>query len=376
MSECQAKPARSPYQRILEDIKLQIDRGDLLPGDVLPTRADLAKHYSTARATVDKAFSELIRSGLVNSGSGRRTVVADPTKSDVQIKTIGVLWNWTEEQEERGGDFLDVLFRGIREACSEFLLEVHFRSAPLHLWRDLIDGSTAQGLLVVRPDFADNSMIDAIQTSGVPVVIVPGALDESLAPSVAADNAGGTVAAVEHLTALGHQDIGFVGLTATVPDHFERLATFLSATGNLGITVRPEWIRIAHESKPSRFRDHLADWLTKERHPSAVLSSDFLMTLSVLGRLRELGLAVPEDISVVTYDDPAAAAQMNPSLTAVAQPVARLGYRSVQRLLECIDGKDVPHSDRLPTELIVRESTGPVNPSRSLQGHKTVRDSS
>jgi len=67
---------------------------------------------------------------------------------------------------------------------------------------------------------------------------------------------------------------------------------------------------------------------------------------------------------------------MNPSLTAVAQPVARLGYRSVQRLLECIDGKDVPHSDRLPTELIVRESTGPVNPSRSLQGHKTVRDSS
>jgi len=376
MSECQAKPVRSSYQRILEDVKLQIERGELLPGDVLPTRAELAKHYVTARATVDKAFGELVRSGIVISGSGRRTVVAGKRESPVQIKTIGVLWNWTEEQEERGGDFLDVLFRGIREACSEFLLEVHFRSAPLHMWKDLIDGTTAQGLLVVRPDFADTTIIDAIQSTGIPVVLVPGALDESQAPSVAADNAGGTAAAVEHLATLGHRDIGFVGLTATVPDHFERLTAFLHETGKRGIAVRPEWIRIAHENKPTRFRDHLSDWLSKDRHPSAVICSDFLMTLSVLGRLRELGLSVPEDVSIVTYDDPAAAAQMNPSLTAVAQPISRLGYRSVQRLLECIAGKDVPHTDRLPTELIVRESTGPVSSSQNQQCEPANRDRS
>lgn len=376
MSEREAKPVKSSYQRILEDIKLQIERGDLLPGDVFPTRAELAKHYVTARATVDKAFSELIRSGIVISGSGRRTVVAGRQESSVQIKTIGVLWNWTEEQEERGGDFLDVLFRGIREACSEFLLEVHFRSAPLHMWKDLIDGTTAQGLLVVRPDFADNAIIDVIQSSGIPVVLVPGALDESPAPSVAADNAGGSAAAVEHLTSLGHRDIGFVGLTATIPDHFERLSAFLRETGNRGITVHPEWIRIAHENKPTRFRDHLSDWLSKDRHPSAVICSDFLMTLSVLGRLRELGLSVPNDVSVVTFDDPAAAAQMDPALTAVSQPISRLGYRSVQRLLECIAGQEVPHSDRLPTELIVRESTAPVCSGRNRQGERANRDQS
>ncbi|MDR3688255.1 MAG: GntR family transcriptional regulator [Fimbriimonas sp.] len=376
MSECQAKSARGSYQRIFEDIKLQIDRGDLRPGDVLPTRAELAKHYATARATVDKAFSELVRSGIVISGSGRRTVVAVKRESEVQITTIGVLWNWTEEQEERGGDFLDVLFRGIREASSEFLLEVIFRRAPLHMWSEAIGGRSAQGLLVVRPDFADNAVIDAIQSSGIPVVLVPGALDESPAPTVAADSAGGCAAAIEHLTDLGHRDIGFVGLTATVPDHFERLAAFLRETGNRGITVHPEWIRIAHENKPTRFRDHLADWLSKDRHPSAVICSDFLMTLSVLGRLRDLGLSVPEDVSVVTFDDPAAAAQMNPSLTVVAQPIARLGYRSVQRLLECIAGKEVPPFDRLPTELIVRESTGPVCANRNRQSERANRDAS
>ena len=66
-------------------------------------------------------------------------------------------------------------------------------------------------------------MVEGICAAGVPVVLVPGVLEESPAPSVSADNAAGTQAAVEHLHALGHRDLGFVGLTATVPDHFERL---------------------------------------------------------------------------------------------------------------------------------------------------------
>jgi DNA-binding LacI/PurR family transcriptional regulator len=159
-----------------------------------------------------------------------------------------------------------------------------------------------------------------------------------------------------------------VGLTATVPDHFERLVAFLKEIGLRGMAIRPEWIRIAHENKPNQFRDHLADWLTKDRYPSAVISCDFLMTLSVLGRLSELGLSIPRDVSVITYDDPAAAAQIHPSLTAVAQPISRLGYLSIQRLLECIAGKDVPHVDRLKTELIVRASTGPVDSRRNAEG--------
>ena len=355
---------------------MQIERGDLSPGDVLPTRSELAKHYETARATVDKAFGELARKGLVDSRSGRRTIVVDKQVPEAHAQTIGVLWHWTIEEEKQGGDFLDALFRGVREACAEYLLEVHFRAAPFQSWREIVHGKEAHGLLIVRPDFADAAIIDAIHSSGMPVVLVPGALDESLAPSVAADNAGGIAAAIDHLYSLGHRDIGFVGLTATVPDHFERLVAFLDETGKRGVAVHPEWIRIAHENKPSKFRDHLSGWLSKERHPSAVIASDFLMTLSLLSRLSELGLSVPGDISVVTFDDPAAAAQMHPSLTAVFQPIARLGYRAIQRLLERIAGEEVPHLDRLTTQLIIRESTGAVNLKRKAEGHRAIRDTS
>ena len=162
-------------------------------------------------------------------------------------------------------------FRGIREACAEYMLQVRFRAAPLYTWRELIQEGGAQGLLIVRPDYADASILDSIKGAGVPVVLVPGVLDGSEVPSVSADNASGTAAAVEHLYQLGHRDIGFVGLTATVPDHFERLTAFLHETGKRGISVYPEWIRLAHESQPSKFKHHLSDWLEKDRYPSAVI---------------------------------------------------------------------------------------------------------
>ena len=217
----------------------------------------------------------------------------------------------------------------------------------------------AQGIVVVRPDYADATVIEAMHEAGVPTVLVPGVLDETPVPSISSDNASGTEAAVEHLCDLGHQDVGFVGLTATVPDHFERLTAFLKATGARGMAVRPEWIRLAHEPNPARFREHLAEWLRKDHYPTAVVSCDYMMTLAVLGRLRDLHLHVPRDVSVVTFDDPPAAAQMHPSLSAVAQPIPRLGYRSIQRLRELVSGAEVPHVDRLATHLVVRESTAP-----------------
>lgn len=349
----------APFLRILTDLEDRIARAELRPGDRLPTRAELAGTYDVARATVDKALAELSRRGLIDSGSGRRTLVRGKAPKDKAVTTIGVLWNWPEDQERQGGDYLDLLFRGIREACAEFLLEVHFRAAPLHTWPELVHEKGAQGILVVRPDYADASVIEGMHAAGVPVVLVPGVLDEAPVPSISSDNVLGTEAAVEHLCQLGHRDVGFVGLTATVPDHFERLRAFLDATGKRGMAVRPEWLCLAHERNPGRFREHLAGWLRADHFPTAVVSCDFMMTLAVLGRLRDLGLSVPRDVSVITFDDPPAAAQMHPSLSAVAQPIPRLGYRAIQRLREIVAGEDVPHVDRLPTELIVRESTAP-----------------
>jgi LacI family transcriptional regulator len=92
--------------------------------------------------------------------------------------------------------------------------------------------------------------------------------------------------------------------------------------------------------------------------PTAIIAADLLMGLAVQRRLNELGKSVPADVSLVNFDDTPAAAHMTPALTVIKQHTATLGARGVQRLIEMIRGdEDVPLIERLPTELIVREST-------------------
>ncbi|CAN5388952.1 hypothetical protein BH11ARM2_BH11ARM2_23820 [soil metagenome] len=343
-----------PFRRILDDLEARIARADFRPGEPLPTRLELAVHYDAARATVDKALAELARRGRVSGGSGKRTVVlerAAPSKT-----AIGVIWNWTPDQQSEGGEYLDLLFRGVREACAEFLLEVHFRSAPFHTYAELVAETDVHGLLLVRPDYADAGIVARMRREGVPAVTVPGCLDGVDAPGVAVDNAGGIAAAVEHLAQAGHREIGFLGLTSTLPDHFERLQGFLATMASHGLPVRPEWMRLGHEPNPKRYTEALAGWLAPGSCPTAVIASDFHMALALLDHLRSAGLAMPHDVSVITFDDPPAAAQLWPPLTAIQQPVPLIGYRGVQRLVEQIAGSEVPKRDLLSTRIVVRES--------------------
>ena len=346
---------KPPYRRIIENVVARIARGEWPAGDPLPTRTELAQEFGAARATVDKALAELVREGVLEAGSGRRTTVAAIPPRPA-VTSIAVLWDWTPDQERQGGEYLDRLFRGVRGACAEYHLNVHFRRAPFHAAREVLDSTGAQGLLAIRPEYADERAIDALVARGTPVVAAPSILEACSAPCVAADNRGGVEEAVVHLVELGHREIGFLDLTATIPDHFERLRAFLAATGAQGLPMRPEWLLVSHETGPATFSDAIGGWL-ESSHPTAILAGDFLMALALLRRLGALGLRVPEDVSLVAFDDPPAASGLEPPLTTVAQPVERIGFRAVERLVELVAGREVPRHERLPARLVVRAST-------------------
>jgi len=343
------------YQEIKEEIAGRIARAELLPGATLPTRDELATQYQTARATVNRALQELAREGLIVAGSGRRTFVTSPTTRTVGA--ITVVWNWPEDQARAGKDYLDLLFGGIRQACGEFMLEVNYRSSATS-FAEALQGSGGQGLLVIRPDYSDCLALERLRAAGIAVVAVPGILDDSQVPSVSADNIQGMQQAIEHLVGLGHRDIAFVSLTATVPDHFERVQAFTYWMGRHDLPILPNRLCLAHEMRVDAFPRHVQGWLTERaRLPTALIAGDFLILLAVLRQLNALGVRVPHDVSVMSFDDPVAAAHLTPALTVVRQDVTRLGYRAVERLIALIRGQHVPLVDRVPTELIVREST-------------------
>jgi DNA-binding LacI/PurR family transcriptional regulator len=302
-------------------------------------------------------MQELAREGVVSGGSGRRTFVT--TAMDKAVKAIAVVWSVPDEQIGTGeGDFFMQLMGGIRKACAEMGITAHFRSAQLSAYANILSETRAQGLLVVRPDYNDVHWLERLAAEGIPVVAVPGILKAQHVPAISADNFGGMDQAVDHLVALGHRDIGVVSLT-TMPDHFERLQGFLSAMARQNLVVNPQWILVRNELWAEGYVRAVREGMQESMQlPTAIIAADLLMGLAVQRRLKELGKSVPADVSLVNFDDTPAAAHMTPALTVIKQHTATLGARGVQRLIEMIRGdENVPLIERLPTELIVREST-------------------
>jgi DNA-binding LacI/PurR family transcriptional regulator len=354
-----APEGRTPlYKRIKSEIERRIAAAELTPGAPLPTRAELAAHYGATRATIDRAMQELMRDGVITGGSGRRTLVSSPGAPTA--RSIAVVWSAPEEHINTAGeDFFGPLNSGIRRACAEFMLEVHFRASQLASYAEVIADTGAQGLLVLRPDYSDIPTLEGLSRQGIPLVTVPGIMGAGRVASVSSDNFMGMEQAVDHLFGLGHRDIGFVCLTGTVPDHFERLQGFHRAMGRRNLLLNPRWLYLTHAIHADDFLPLCRDLIVPDHLPTAMIASDFLMSLAVLRRLTELGLSVPRDIALINFDDPPAASHLTPAMTVVKQHVPLLAYHGVQRLVQMIRSEEAPLVDRIPTELVIRESTLP-----------------
>ncbi len=363
------KPVERPlplYKQIKNDILQQIATEGLTAGDTLPTRIELASKYNTARATVDRALQELSREGVVSGTNGKRTTVISPCAA---LMRIAVVWKPTDARLSRqSGEFFGDLTSGIEQACADLQLEVHFRTAETDHCEQVMLETGARGLLALRPQYSDCLLLENLREKGIAVVAVPGILEEHKLPSLSSDNYLGIRQAVDHLVDLGHKSIGYISLQATVPDQFERLQAWFAAMQNHQLPINPGAVCLAHENTDETYVAVLRRWCNLAALPTAFIAGDFLMALSLMNVLQESGVRVPDDISIVSYDDPPAAAHVAPPLTVVRQSISQLGQRAVENLVALIKGQTVPASERIPTEFIVRKSTSRPPDGRSQTG--------
>jgi DNA-binding LacI/PurR family transcriptional regulator len=181
--------------------------------------------------------------------------------------------------------------------------------------------------------------------------------------SVDADDVGGSCQAVEHLLALGHTRIGYLGVGSRLASNERRLASYCAALTAAGIQMNPAWIKTL--SLP--YQSHADDVATGQTllpelvatGVTAIFCYNDMIAVGALMACRELGIAVPEQVSIVGYDDVEIARYVAPPLTTIHQPKLRLGEMAMQMLLDILEGRPV-QSQVLPTELVVRASSGPA----------------
>lgn len=209
-------------------------------------------------------------------------------------------------------------------------------------------GAQADGVLLCSPRMSADHLA-AVAAHDRPVLLVN--REGAGLPSVVVDNRDGVRQAVRHLHALGHRRIAYAGGPAGSWSDARRR----DGLAALGLDV--EVVDLGAYAPVFAGGVAAAD-LALGARATAVLTHNDLMALGVLDRLRTRGVRVPDDVSVVGFDDAPVATLVTPALTTVAVPLARLGRTAVDLLLGPRD-EDVPHTV-LPVELVVRASTGPA----------------
>ena len=176
-------------------------------------------------------------------------------------------------------------------------------------------------------------------------------------PSVGSTNWAGGMAATRHLIDLGHTRIAAVSGHAHMLCSWARLDGYRSAMGSAGLPVREDWVRMG-DFLQTGGRAAAERLLASDDRPTAVFAGNDLQALGVIEVAAEHGLRVPEDLSVVGYDDTQVAMWARPRLTTVHQPIRRMAAEAARIVLRLAAGQHVEQQRlELATHLVVRDST-------------------
>ena len=227
----------------------------------------------------------------------------------------------------------------------------------------LVRSRQADGLVISGPR-SDDDELRQLAEDGFPIVL-QGTLDGVDVPSVDVDNRAAAARAVGHLTALGHRRIACITNAALAyTAAADRLRGYRDGIATAGIEA-DERLIVEGDFDSTSGERAMRQLLELDEPPTAVFAASDVVAFGVLSALREAGLRVPVDISLVGFDDIALAAYADPPMTTIHTPAFELGEAAGQLVLDLVGGRSVRSRTVLPTELYLRQSTGPPPPRRA-----------
>ena len=291
---------------------------------------------------------------LLEQRQYRRRAAARPRRVgliDLVVKELDS--NWAME-----------LVRGVDEVAQKagigvVLSAIHGRSTDARRWLQTLEQRPSDGVVLVACDLAAHQRA-RLGELGVPLVVVDpiGDPDPELF-SVGASNYAGGITATEHLLQLGHRRIAIVTGPQDLACSRARLDGYRTALERAGITYDPALVRYGDFEHPAAFA-HTRELFSKDPAPTAVFAGSDQQAFGSYDALRELGLRVPDDVSVIGFDDLVVCEWVSPRLTTIRQPMFEMAQLATQTLLLALEGSPLAFGRlELSTHLVLRDSTAP-----------------
>ncbi|MRN56469.1 LacI family DNA-binding transcriptional regulator [Paenibacillus monticola] len=220
----------------------------------------------------------------------------------------------------------------------------------------ILQNPSVEGVLILSHITTD--YINSIIATGKPTVLIDHHHPYIHADSILTNNRFSAFEAIHHLAQLGHRKIGMLGNTSLSPSYYERFEGFQLAMNELGLPVREEWIlRDAEESAIYM----LKSIQSLEEQPSAWFCMNDGLGFLLCSTLQQLGVRVPEQVSIVSFDNGYLSQISTPTITTMDVNLKLYGHKAVEQLMWRIDHPNEPFTELLlPTKLLVRQSTGPA----------------
>jgi len=326
MKKTISKP--SIRQRIKEEVVRMIGNEMMLPGDKIESQNELAKQFATTPVTIHKALTELAREGVIERRKGVGTFVADKARKPLtnEKRVCLVLHRSGLDRPEVNPEYWpymqDVIFEFTHALSDAYSFSMKFAGPDSDISRLISELQGCHSVFFHYSNEVPNDVLKAILRSRVAPVIKIGKMQENLdCLLLENDRFEGIRLGTEHLVGLGHRKIGYVGSTKWWGDI--GLAGFRSALSAVGLDGADSHIvRVEGERKGGI---EAADSFVAIRDlPEAVMVDSDLRALGLVEQLRNKGVRIPEDISIMSYDGLHFATYHPPYLSSVRIPYGEM----------------------------------------------------
>lgn len=370
------------YQRVQEYIRDLISSNVLKVGDRIPTEKDLMERFGVSKITVVNALAGLVNEKIITRVPGKGTFVSEPESEMPAASSINSVKPVDKASGEMGTrliglilpsiyDYFTIrLIQGIQQALNEndYRCVIYLSEGDIDKEKEAIKTCSSigvEGLLIFPVDEElFNEEILSMKFAGFPFVLIDRYLPGVETHYIASDGRLGANMAVNYLWELGHREIAICSdspiQTVTVQ---ERIDGYMNAFKEKGALINPAHIVTGFElGSLEQAETHPLYRYIKNRMATAYITLNGSLAVKIYQIARQVGLKVPEDISIISFDDPTSIIEGYSTFTHVKQFERDMGYRAAYTLLEVINGDDGHQGKYFKTlvepELVIGETTG------------------
>lgn len=334
------------YLKILNDLKKKIFDGELRPGDQLPTEKELSETYKVSRITSKRALSELEKNGLIERTRGKGSFVKK-FENKVTNKKILLVLPFTDDFAL--GNLSESILSVTQEANYELSIVTHnyLNDITITELQNNFDG-------IICYANNDNQHLDLLFTlnqTNFPTILLDKEIPDLNLPTFLSDNFAGGIAATNYFVELGHKNIAYLFGNHEHPQSArQRYLGYIQSIINNTLPFHTAYNEDIYDEKK------LIKYIHKN-HITAIVCENDVVAIQSMRHLKNNKLSIPDDLSIIGFDDIQAAQLVDPQLTTISQDFHTIGKKACQAILQWIETKQKPSGQKVPIHLIIREST-------------------